>query len=639
MPIQPADHHVRRDMYSVDIDIGGTFTDGLIADGSAVWSAKALTTPHDLTEGLLECLRQGASSMGVPLKALLRRTQVFRLSTTLGTNCLVQRSGPRLGLLVTSGHEADLYGEGPASALDLLIPREMVVGLRESVDEGGHVRVPLDRAAVLAAVRQLVTDGARMIVASLRRAWLNPGHERAVREWVLERYPVHYLRSIPLQLASEVSPTRDDHARTVTGLLNAYLHRELARGLYRAEEVLRETGLGRPLLVVHAHGGSARVAKTTAVETLHSGPAVALKGAAALARLYGLAKVVTADMGGTSFDVGLIVNAEPTMRLRATVDGLPLALPMLEVESMGAGGGSIARVEGGRLRVGPQSAGAFPGPSCYDRGGNEPTVTDANVILGLIDPDFFLGGRLRLRREKAEAAIQRCLAACLGVTVVEAALALRETVEAEMAGRLRQFLTARGQHPEGCVLFAFGGAGPLHACRIGERIGLGQIVTFPFGSVFSAFGASTTDVVHRYLRVLPPGTPDEAAADVAAELRRLALQDMRGEGFAGEAVHITQELVEETLILTATAPIPHWEPPTLAERGGDPAPALKGERPVTWDGSGPRRTPVYRRPLLRPGDRLGGPALVEAADTTCAIPPGWRYTVDAWGHGLLEREG
>ena len=625
--------------YTVDIDIGGTFTDGLIADGSSVWSAKALTTPHDLTEGLLECLGQAAGDMRLPLKDLLRRTRVLRLSTTLGTNCLVQRSGPRLGLLVTAGHEADLYGAGPASAIDLLVLGEMVVGLREAVDDRGGVEVPLDGEAVLAAVRRLVTNGARMIIVSFSRGWVNPVHERAVREWISERYPVHYLRSVPLQLASEVSHTRDDHARTTTALLNAYLHPELHRGLYRAEERLREMGLGRPLLVVHAHGGSARVAKTTAVETLHSGPAVALMGAAFLARLDGLPRVVTADMGGTSFDVGLIVNAEPTLQLQPSVNGLRLALPMLEVESMGAGGGSIARMENGRLRVGPESAGALPGPACYDRGGSEPTVTDANVVLGLIDPDYFLGGRLRLSREKAEAAIQRRVAARLGIGTGEAARAIRETVEGEMADRLRQFLEARGQHAAECVLFAFGGAGPLHACRIAERIGLGKILTFPFGSVFGAFGASTTDLLHRYLRALPPESTRQQASQAEAELRRRALQDMAGEGFGADAFRITRELREETLIITATAPIPHWGPPTLPRSGGDPAAALKGQRGVTWDRSGPRPTPVYSRPLLRPGDRLAGPALVEAADTTCAIPPGWRYTVNDRGGGLLEPLG
>jgi N-methylhydantoinase A/acetophenone carboxylase len=303
---------------------------------------------------------------------------------------------------------------------------------------------------------------------------------------------------------------------------------------------------------------------------------------------------------------------------------------------MGAGGCTIGRLEDGRLRVGPESAGAEPGPACYDRGGDEPTVTDADVVLGLIDPDYFLGGRLRLNREKADRAIQRRVAARLGMNSVEAALAIRERIEEEMADRLGRFLTARQHHPEECVLFAFGGAGPLHACRIAEQLGLRRILTFPFGSVFSAFGASTTDLLHRYLRTLPQGAAPEQTVE---ELRARVLLDMAGEGFGADAVQITRELVDETLIVTATAPIIPWEPPILPRDGGDPAAALKGERDVIWDGSGRKRTQVYARSRLRPGDCLIGPALVEATDTTCAIPPGWRYTVNERGHGLIEREG
>lgn len=670
-------------MYTADIDVGGTFTDGFFTDGQGWRRSKVLTTPHDLTECFLNCLREGAAQFGVSLKEFLRQSLVVRLSTTLGTNTLIQRRGPRIGLLVSAGHEEDLYGQGRAAVLDQFLQPELVAGVREQVDERGRSLVAPERGEVLATVRRLVDLGARMIAVSFARSWRNPAHERAVRAIVRERYPEHYLRSIPLQLGHEVSPAVDDHARTNTVVLNTYLHRELARGLYRAEDLAREHGMGHPLLVVHAGGGCARVAKTVAIQTLSSGPAVAVCGAAAIAAQLGLRQVVTADMGGTSLDVAVLDDSAPPVTHAPRVAGVALALSMIDTASIGAGGGSIAHVAEAELRVGPHSAGSVPGPACYDKGGMEPTVTDANLVLGFLDPNRFLGGRMRLSRKRAEDALSRRLLRYLGGTLDDCAAAVRARIDATMADEIAARLRRHGGDPAQYTLFAFGGGGPVHGCAIAERVGMRRVIGFPFGSVFSAFGSSTVDVKHQYwsnvvgLLVEPLATAH--ASEALAALRRQAILDMRGEGFAAERVAFGLELVlhapsgecrlpwpAETadggldtravvarlrealprseaeaaelraLVLEARAEVPHWLPSAAPERPHRPT--APERRAVRWSVEGGRLdTPVYQYAALELGAELEGPAIIETTDTLYAVAPGWRARLDGWGNVVMER--
>lgn len=668
-------------MYTADIDIGGTFTDGFFTRGGEVRTSKVLTTPHDLTECFLACLRDGAARFGVRTKDFLRECVVVRLSTTLGTNTLIQRRGPKIGLLVTEGRERDLYGSGEAAALGLFLQPEMVIGIREEVDAVGRSVTAPDPQAVLAAVRRLVDLGARMIAVSFARSWLNPEHERALRAVVRERYPEHYLRSIPLQLGHEVSPATDDHARTNTALLNAYLHAELARGLYRAEELAREEGMTRPLLVVHAGGGCARVAKTVAVQTLASGPAVAVSGAAAMAGLLGLERVVTADMGGTSLDVAILDGAAPPVALAPRVAGVRLGIPMIETESIGAGGGSIAKVVDGQVRVGPESAGSAPGPACYDKGGAEPTVTDANLVLGFLDADRFLGGAMKLNRKRAEDALARRLARPLQSSPEEAASLVRARINETMAQDIAKRLRALRAEPARFTLFAFGGGGPLHACGIADLVGLRRVVGFPFGAVFSAFGSSTVNVHHQYRQNLAVSlSADGASPRIGAlldSLRRQATLDMRGEGFTADQVTWELELVIETprgerrvpwpaeggidagavlarlrqepehadakgfelqaVVLNARAAIPHWLPTTA---GAKPhRPRAREARGVRWESASPPvETPLYQLAELEPGAELDGPAIIEAPDTSYAIGSGWRARLDGWRNVVMERQ-
>ncbi len=660
---------VRTPAYTADIDVGGTFTDGFFTGGGQAHRAKALTTPHDLTECFLACLSRGAAAFDEPVESFLARAQVVRLSTTLGTNTLLQHRGPKVGLLVTAGEEGTWYSGGPATGLGMLVPESLVRGIDEGID--GDAPRPPETEQVLQAVRELLDAGARLIAVSLRGGWRDPSHEERVREIVTERYPTHYLRSVPLQLAGEVSAAADDHIRTNTVAVNAYLHRDLSRGLYRAEDLARERGMRHPLLVVHAAGGSARVAKTVAVQTLGSGPAVAVQGAAVAARRLGYQQVVTADMGGTSLDIAILGKADPPVAERGAIGGVKIAVPMLSTESIGSGGGSLARLEGGEIVVGPESAGSAPGPACYGKGGLHPTVTDANLLLGLLHPERFLGGRMRLDIEKAQAAIHRRLCRELGSDAYDAAAGIRGEVARAIAASIGERITAAGGDPADYTLFAIGGSGPLHGCGIAERAGIPRVVGFPFGSVFSAYGSSTVDVWHRYTRTVV-GSPerDELLREVGAALDALYRQgqlDMRGEGFAPKEVQFATDLViegqdgsrrieiDETTIAAAASLIGRGEEPREVvvevraatpvwapeRRDTPPSHPEPGEsRQVRWGAhceAAPM--PIHDLASLVPGAIIVGPALLEASDTVFAVNPGWSAHIDGYGDVVAEHTG
>lgn len=661
-------------MYTIDIDIGGTFTDGFFTNGKEVRTAKVITTPYDITECFMTCIREGSRAFEVELRQFLRTTSIARLSTTIGTNLLVQHNGPKIGLLVTRGDEETLYGSGRAHILDEYVPVNMVAGLEEEVDKDGRLVREVNREEVLNEVRRLVELGARMIVVSLRNAWRNAHNERRVRDYVLERYPIHYLRSVPMQLGTEVSHVPDDHVRTNSVAVNAYMHSEMARALYRAEDLLRAAGYERPLLVVHASGGNARVAKTVALHTLSSGPAVATRGASKVAQLLELKKVVTADMGGTSLDMAIVDDCQYELDLEPRVEEIPLGIPMIAVESIGAGGGSIAKLEDGKLRVGPESAGSVPGPVCYNKGGIEPTVTDANVLLGFIDPDYFLGGKMKLDVQRARRSIERRIARQSESTVEEAAYEIRERSNTEMATQLEKGLRQKGHAPEEFTLFSIGGAGPLHACSIADKVGIRRVVAFPYGSVFSAFGSSTTDVLHIYSKTL--GQPMERLDGLEKDVlgyRDQAIKDMVGEGFEAADIDFNVEIVLsvngerrmmqsskvledvpkmvrenlsheeaknaalETLSIAAECKVPHWEPVALERTGSEVDRARKGSREVCWVKGTFAETPIYDRERLEHGHVIQGPAIVEGPDTNYPVSEGWELTVDHLGNFVMMR--
>jgi N-methylhydantoinase A/acetophenone carboxylase len=621
----------RNAMITVDVDTGGTFTDGFFTDGDRVVSVKVDTTPHDLVEGFGHCLAKGAHALGHDgVASMLRRTGVVRFSTTAGTNALIQRRGPRIGLLVTPGHESDLYGDSPNVLLDRLLSPDLVAGID-----------PDDAEGIRDATARLLAAGVRALVVSLPGAHDDPEPERRVRAVIRAEYPRFYLGATPVLCSTDVSRRPPDSLRTNAAVLDAFLHPSSVRTLYRADDLLRAQGARRPLLVARGDGGASRVATTVAIDTLDSGPACGVAGALRMAATLDLGGAVTLDIGGTSADVAVVRGEEVDYDDEPDHDGVRVNVRRVALRSVGVGGGSLVGIEGGAVTVGPQSAGAVPGPACYGLGGMHCTVTDANVAGGYIDPEFFLGGERRLDRDLAIEALDDAVSRPLGVDVATAALAVRRRVAELVADAIR----ALGPSAAGLPIFAFGGAGGLHAPEAAGLLGVRDVYVLPHASVFSAFGSSTLDVRHVDELPLDGRTP----ADAAEELLAAAMGGMEVEGFDPHAVTVRLEAVTVSgeslpwvrgeplpaatrrLRAIGIASVPHAELPV---RDATPSAARAFALRDTAGG----RVDVHRRSDLIPGAELAGPALVEAADTTVHVPAGWRLAVDARSAAHLRRQ-
>ncbi|UCD09013.1 MAG: hydantoinase/oxoprolinase family protein [Dehalococcoidales bacterium] len=677
--------------YYMDIDTGGTFTDGFVRGDGRRELVKVDTTPHDLTLCFMECIEEAARRFDFDdASDLLNQMDTLRLSTTIGTNTLIQSNGPKLGLLVTKGKGENAYSPAGSMnpAMNFLIPEDMIIGIDEEMGESGKsIREP-ESVQVLAAVKNLLERGARRILVSLARSPVNPAHEEKCRELVLEDYPAHYLGSVPLLLSSEVSTELDDMRRTNAALIDAYIHQDMTHYLYKADDDVRNRRYRWPLLIVHATGGAARVAKTKAIDTCDSGPAAGLFGAAFLARLYGIENVVTIDVGGTSTDIGLIAHGQLSYAAERDMYGVPVKERVIETISFGGGGSSVAWIDNkGTLRVGPESAGAIPGPACYSLGGDKPAVTDAWVTLGYIDPDYFLGGRRKLDREQARAVIKEQIADPLKISIEEAAEAILAEMTRQSAKSVREFIARKDLREEDVAMFAFGGAGGLSCASLAKECGIPTIYSFPFGAQFCAFGSSCTDVLHTYSRIenLPLDSSSSAETikkfnEVTKAMAEDAYFDMEGEGFSKESVslmleitlrandqalpmvvrrneinlkgekdlsdlaeiyrkeNVTEnhpELFIREIRLQATSRLADPEFPEHPSTGENPEEALKDTRSIYNEGKF-QDVPVYNQELLKSGNMIKGPAFVESASTTILVPSGSRYTADKYLNGLLE---
>jgi N-methylhydantoinase A len=664
--------------YTIDIDTGGTFTDGFFVKESKVETVKVATTPHDLTVCLLECIKAGAQQFGVTVEDLLSETDVIRFSTTIGTNTLIERNGTKIGLIVSEGADGDLQvtndeGEAP------LVYTEMVRPIKVS-EEG----IP-DKEEVLKVGQELLDQGARCLVIALKGSVTNPEAERQARAWFKSEYPRDYLGSVPVFLASDITNLPGEQERVNTAVVNAYIHARLVKFLYKAGEDLRKRFYSRPLLIVHATGGVARIAKTKAINTYNSGPAAGLLGVTALGRLYGIKELVSGDMGGTSFDIGVVKGGQPNFTLKPVVEGVQLTTPMVAIRAIGAGGGSIASVKRGELQVGPQSAGALPGPACFNLGGTNPTVTDADVVLGYIDPAYYLGGKMKLVKDKAVEALDAKVASSLKLDTLDAAIAIRDRIDAYMGQELKGVIESSGSSFKP-VLVIYGGAGSTHCCGLASYAGVKKIIAPQYASVFSASSLSSMDVWHIYSRRLGVWLKEKGAMlsdgalieEGVREMYGEASRDMRGEGFADDRVNYLVEfflsrggdtpegrivvkglnwleklpqLLEQqspklanapdvlasVMFLHATATIHHFVVKAVELSGDDPAAALIGARPVCWEkGGGLKDAPIYDRAKLKAGNVVKGPAVVEAADTTYVVRGGWTYMIDQYGNGIFE---
>jgi len=673
--------------YTIDIDTGGTFTDGFFARGERVEMVKVPTTPHDLTVCFLECIRAGAGRFGASAEDLLYETEIIRFSNTIGTNTIIQRDGSKVGLLVTAGRE-HLAPTSSGDGKSAIILSDMVFGLKEAIASTGEVVKAPNEQEAMSAAQQLIDRGARCLVVAFANSEFNPGNERLVRQVIKREYPRDFLGSVPVFLSSDISGRSGEAERINAAVLNAYIHAKLVRLLYKAGEELRHRLYRKNLFIVHNNGAVARVAKTRAINTYNSGPAAGVLGARLIGQLYGVDTLISADMGGTSFDLGYVSQGEVRYTLKPSVEGFEVNVPMLAIRAIGAGGGSIASVKDMGLQVGPQSAGALPGPVCFDLGGTEPTVTDADVILGILDPDYFLGGTMKLNARKARQAMEEKLAKPLNTSVEQIALMVKNRIDDAMAREvktLREHIEAK----ETPLLVVYGGAGPAHCCDIARLAGIKKIVITPFSAVFSAFSSSSMDVGHLYYRRV--NVPLDVHADFSvlvksvAAMKREAERDMRGEGFSSEDIVSTLELFiqaaasgqeikmaadldvvgdadklsvlvqgarqslaegrqkePEKMMLTmvglmAQARIPHYAIHTKPRATEDAAQAAKGSRPVLLeDGGGTQEIPVYDRSRLMYGHQLSGPALVESEHTTVLVQAGWTLRVDEYNNAVLE---
>ena len=502
---------------TIDIDVGGTFTEAVVNRNGDISWGKVQTTPHDLSIGVVKAIDEVAKELHIQSEELLAETSIARYSTTYALNSLVQRKGIKLGLITTHGMEDLVYigrsrqwGDGLPRHLqrktgsarnpEPLITRDMVIGVKERTDSLGKIVFPIDRDEVIRAVRRLLKSGARAIVVLFLFSFLNPKNEIFVRQVVEEEVPEVYLGSVPVFLSSEVQPKWLEYPRLMTTILNGYLHREMSEQMNNLANETRRIGYSRPLMLVHNSGGMAKLARSKVTDTYNAGPVAGMVGSLNIASLYGIRNILTAEMGGTTFNIGIISESDiSSYEADPIIDRWAVSLTVIENRSIGAGGGSIAwfnKAIGNRLEVGPKSAGSNPGPVCYDLGGREPTVTDADLVLGYLNEGFFLGGKMKLNRQKASRAIKDKIAEPLGVTVEDAAWAIKNVVDEHMSSQIFTDVVLKGCDPREFTMFTFGGAGPVHAVGINSQLNTRNIMAFPFGAVFDAIGSSFLDIKH-----------------------------------------------------------------------------------------------------------------------------------------------
>jgi N-methylhydantoinase A/oxoprolinase/acetone carboxylase beta subunit len=647
--------------FSVGIDMGGTFTDAFVTSNERAAATKVPTIRFDLTRSLVASLRSAAEAMDMETATFMRRIAILKVATTIGTNAVIEGTGSRVGLVVGRGHETNLYG--PPGRADPLfahfVAREDVVAIDPDADG--------DEA--LDACRALVANGVRQVVVALPRSATTHADESRVRRVIRARYPEHYLRSVPLQLSTDVTASGEDDVRTATAVVNAYLHRDMAHLLGRAEQELRAIGLDVPVLVVHASSGVARVATSIAVGTYSAGPSAGLSGAEHVARQLGDPVVLTVDMGGTTLDLGIVADGQCEVDVRPSVAGVLVALPTNRTTSFGIGGGSLVGLLDERITIGPESAGAVPGPAAFGRGGRRATVTDVDLVAGLLEDGATLGGEVTLSGVAALAAVEG-IAAGLGLATERAAGRVEAAIDRQIGGAMGRLLADRGVDPAAATLYAFGGAGPLHAAQAATVAGIRRIRTFPYGGVFSAFGCTAVDVRHRYDFLIPTrGFERDAACAAVESLQRRAGWDLAAEGFLdrGGSCHLSLEGADGRQ-LAATEPVElgpaaaatlvaaAWPFPagctTLAlivrvavgEAAGLPPPTTGlatpssrlTERTIQW-GDVPVRARVIRIDELQVGPSARGPLLVLDGEAVCAVPPEWAVSRQPDGSLLWER--
>ena len=703
-------------MYHVGVDIGGTFTDCVIFDESGrTIISKAATTPSDPSEGVLNALSTGCQMAGLTLGELFSSCHTFIHGSTITTNAIIERTGAKTAFITTRGHEDMLIigkvnqKRAGLSELELihtsrlskaepkLVPRDMIFSVTERVILDGQIYSPLRVEEAGEVIDEISRNGVESVAVCFLWAFMNPDHEREIEKMIRERLPHVYC-----SLSSEVSPTFGEYERAVATVINAYVGPKLENYLSALQEKIHGHGYEKPLLIMQSGGGTTYVedAIKRAVQTVDSGPVGGISGGRWLSQKYNEPNLICTDVGGTSFDVGLIYRGEPEMLKEPVIAKYIYRIPKVDIKSIGAGGGSIAWIDKANiLRVGPQSAGADPGPACYGRGGQLPTVTDANLVLGYLNPDYFLGGTQKLDRNKAEIALSP-LAKQIKMDLPGTAYGIFKIMNTHMADLIRKCTVERGFDPKNFCLLAYGGAGPTHVAFYGADIGVKSIYVLPNATAFSAFGMLTAPVTHSMMVSRRMGSPySESDCDeinsavktltgqVLSQFEKERISSHRVELYKSISIryrmqvheleveigddHITPEFVESTLIprfeqkyaeiygagtqakeagteIITSKVIGRYYGLVLPEARLDSSASdrpikgskSKGKRKAFFDEQGQlvnMDTAIWDGNRLEAGDVLPGPSIVERYGDTVIIPPKFKGEVDSWGIIILTK--
>lgn len=694
-------------------DTGGTFTDTFIVDenGDFVVS-KAPTTPEDISIGYFQSVEVAAQQLGMDLEDIYSQLSIIGYGATVVLNTILTRKGVKTGVIITKGFEQILLmerGKQTWTEYDLvdriharthrhtipIVPFELIRGVTERIDCLGKEVIPLYEQEVIEAGNYLIDQGVEAIVVCLLFCWQNPMHEKRAEE-LLKNLLQERGKEVPIYLSFEVSPVMRELSRLNAAIIEAYATPSSKKALGKIEERVKSLGYKGSLQIMQSSGGLASVSAVKMVETLQSGPIGGLIGGQYIGNIYGFDNIITTDVGGTSFDVGLVTGGVITIDREPVCARMILGVPIAQINSIGAGGGTMARIDPltGRLLVGPESAGAMPGPVCYDQGGDMPTVTDANLVLGYYDPDYFLGGKIKLNVEKATRVMKEKIADPLGISVVEASTGIKDILDVKMKEAIRGMVISRGHELSEYYLLSFGGAGPAHVAGYTDGLPIKGIMMFPYSAVFSAFGAASADFEHRYSRainiIVPPYSSDEIKRECAqridkvwSQLEETALGYLKKEGFKEEKIHFRHlammrygrqlddlivtspvskikdasgwdkliaafETMYENIYAKAAkypqagyeivevglvAKVPKVKPKLRKyslESEIPPPSALKGKRDCFFKGEAFPNVNIYEWDSLKPGNRIPGPAIVENPVSTLVVPPQRAMSIDEY---------
>lgn len=678
--------------FRIAIDTGGTFTDSISVDGKGnLVTTKTLTVPKNLAQGTINAVNALAKKNDLSRKEFLEDVETVVHGTTQGTNVIITRTGPKLGIIATEGHAdalqlrrviRDNIYDWRKPFPEPLVPRYLRVGIKERVDSQGKVVRQLDEEDVRRAVAYLKNMKVDSVVVALLWSFLYPEHERAVGELIRKEFPEAHVT-----LSHKVLPAIGEYERTSTAVINAYTAPSTAAYIRTLTDFLTKEDFGGQFLFMQNNGGveTAEIGIENPASLATSGPAAGPSAALAVGRLHGLKNLLSVDMGGTSFDIAIIDQGKFITRTESLIADHRFSLPVIDVDSVGAGGGSIAWFDAtNTLRVGPKSAGADPGPACYGLGGEEATVTDADVILGYISPDFFLGGEMPLKKDLAEKAVKR-VADQLGMSVVEAAAAIYKVSNSVMADAVSHTFTKRGYDPRVFALVAGGAAGPTCALKIAQELYISKVIVPKYAPIYCAFGMLDVDLIHDFTRFYHA---DKSTFDLSKvkglykEMENEALEVLKR-----EEIPVKDRVLERTMRvkywgqfrdvevswprgpitnaivaagitnfhrrhkelygssdknypiefmgfgLRAIGRMPKLRLKKLQKGDRNPRAALKGERVAFFDESrGFVKTRIYDGDKLRFGNVLEGPCIVEEKMTNVVIPPKFKLRVDQYGN-------